>query len=33
MFSESMVAVRITLLTLVVTGLIYPLAITGVVRR
>jgi K+-transporting ATPase ATPase C chain len=32
MFNETMVALRMTLVTLVVTGLAYPLAITGVAR-
>jgi K+-transporting ATPase ATPase C chain len=32
MFNETMVALRMTLVTLVVTGLVYPLAITGVAR-
>jgi K+-transporting ATPase ATPase C chain len=32
MLSETMVALRMTLVTLVVTGLVYPLAITGVAR-
>lgn len=32
MLSETIVALRMTLVTLVVTGLVYPLAITGVAR-
>jgi len=32
MLSETMVALRMTLVTLVVTGLVYPLTITGVAR-
>src|SRR5262245_11842150 len=32
MWSETLVAVRMTLTTLVLTGLVYPLAVTGVAR-
>ena len=32
MFNELIVALRMTLVTLVVTGLVYPLAITGIAR-
>jgi K+-transporting ATPase ATPase C chain len=32
MFNEMIVALRMTLVTLVVTGLVYPLAITGLAR-
>ena len=32
MLKETVIAIRVTLVTLVVTGLVYPLAVTGVAQ-